>query len=138
MKIMPNLFLIPGKKRKAKDSKKGGKKKKKRKADSDASEGEFDGNEEEEFAPKSAGRGSAKRGAAGKAASGEDGQTVEEVCSLYGLNDVDLEYTDADYQNLTTSKLFMSTYKPRIQAANPKVNLIFFRLNRTQCQHGRC
>lgn len=48
--------------------------------------------------------------------------SVTEVCENFGLNDVDLEYTDADYQNLTTYKLFQQTYRQRIQAANPKVN----------------
>merc|ERR1719233_799679 len=37
------------------------------------------------------------------------------------LNDVDLEYSDADYTNLTTYKLFQQTFRPRIQAENPKV-----------------
>ena len=31
------------------------------------------------------------------------------------------EYSDADYQNLTTYKLFQQTYRQRIQAVNPKV-----------------
>merc|ERR1712080_564615 len=39
----------------------------------------------------------------------------------YGLNDVDLEYSDADYTNLTTYKLFQQNFRPRIQAENPKV-----------------
>jgi len=47
--------------------------------------------------------------------------SVSEVCENFGLNDVDLEYTDADYQNLTTYKLFQQTYRQRIQGANPKV-----------------
>merc|ERR1711976_315650 len=47
--------------------------------------------------------------------------SVEEVCENFGLNDVDLEYSDADYQNLTTYKLFQKTYRSRIQSANPKV-----------------
>merc|ERR1712020_423250 len=42
-------------------------------------------------------------------------------CEQWGLNDVDLEYNDADYQNLTTFKLFQQTFRPRIQAENPKV-----------------
>merc|ERR1712218_199086 len=33
----------------------------------------------------------------------------------------DLEYSDADYSNLTTYKLFQQTFRPRIQAENPKV-----------------
>merc|ERR1712045_163190 len=47
--------------------------------------------------------------------------TAQQVCEQWGLNDVDLEYTDADFQNLTTFKLFQQTYRPRIQAENPKV-----------------
>ena len=47
--------------------------------------------------------------------------TVAEVCDNFGLTDVDLEYSDADYQNLTTYKLFQQNYKQRIQAVNSKV-----------------
>ena len=47
--------------------------------------------------------------------------TAQQVCEQWGLNDVDLEYNDADYQNLTTFKLFQQTFRPRIQAENPKV-----------------
>merc|ERR1712223_2308740 len=47
--------------------------------------------------------------------------TAQQVCEQWGLNDVDLEYSDADYQNLTTFKLFQQTFRPRIQAENPKV-----------------
>merc|ERR1712210_350764 len=47
--------------------------------------------------------------------------TVLQVCDQWGLNDVDLEYSDADYSNLTTYKLFQQTFRPRIQAENPKV-----------------
>merc|ERR1712123_426735 len=47
--------------------------------------------------------------------------TVVQVCDQWGLNDVDLEYSDADYTNLTTYKLFQQTFRPRIQAENPKV-----------------
>merc|ERR1711972_163315 len=47
--------------------------------------------------------------------------SVEEVCENFGLNDVDLEYSDADCQNLTTYKLFQQAYRSKIQSANPKV-----------------
>merc|ERR1711874_920413 len=47
--------------------------------------------------------------------------TVEEVCEQFGLNDVDLEYSEADYSNLTTYKLFQQNFRPRIQAENQKV-----------------
>ena len=36
------------------------------------------------------------------------------------MNDVELDYNEADYQNLTTHKLFQQTYQSRIQEANPK------------------
>ena len=45
----------------------------------------------------------------------------EEICKNFGLNDVDLDYSDADYQNLTTYKMFQQAYRSRIQSANPKV-----------------
>lgn len=47
--------------------------------------------------------------------------TVQQLCEQYGLNDVDLEYSEADYSNLTTYKLFQQTYRTRIQTENPKV-----------------
>ena len=122
-----------GKKRKAKESKKGGKKKKKRKAaaaaaESEPSEPELEPEEPEEATPKrGAGKRSAKKDATpaapapAPAAAADDKPSVDDVCDNFGLTDVDLEYTDADYQNLTTYKLFQSTYRTRIQGANPKV-----------------
>ena len=107
-----------GKKRKAKESKKSNKKKKKRKNESD-SDAEFDPEPDLEPAPK------ARKSKGGKTEqsdqNNEDMPTVAEVCENFGLSDVDLEYSDADYQNLTTYKLFQQTYRQRIQAANPKV-----------------
>ena len=47
--------------------------------------------------------------------------TAQRVCEQFSLNDVDLEYTDADFQNLTTFKLFQQTYGPRFLAKNSKV-----------------
>ena len=46
--------------------------------------------------------------------------SVSVVCDSFGLNDVDLDYTEADYQNLTTYRLFRQTYQSRIEGANPK------------------
>ncbi len=114
-----------GKKRKAKESKKGSKKKKKRKADSELSDQEFDqpAEEEEDYAPKKSKRGRGKSADASPAPppQNDDVPTVAEVCENFSLNDVDLEYSDADYQNLTTYKTFQGAYRSRIQAANPKV-----------------
>ena len=119
-----------GKKRKAKESKKSSKKKKRRKANaSEESENEAEQPEvEEDYTPKAKAKKTTKKAAAAAAEaspapqqSNDDAPTVSEVCDNFGLNDVDLEYTDADYQNLTTYKLFQQTYRSRIQTANPKV-----------------
>merc|ERR1712156_344760 len=112
-----------GKKRKAKDSKKSSKKKKKRKANSDLSDNEVAAEDEEDFVPKASSKSKkTSKKSAEPAEPQEDAQpTVADVCENFGLNDVDFDYTDADYQNLTTYKLFQQTYRSRIQSANPKV-----------------
>lgn len=51
--------------------------------------------------------------------------TVEEVCSSFGLADVDVEYSDADLENLTSYKLFQQHVRPLIVKENPKVRLRF-------------
>ena len=114
-----------GKKRKQGKEKK---KKKKKKADSDVSEQEFE--EEEEENPKPAKRGRKSKGREesppppAKEESPEPAMpTAQQVCEQWGLNDVDLQYGEADYQNLTTFKLFQQTFRPRIQAENPKVSM---------------
>ena len=116
-----------GKKRKQGKDGKAKKKKKKRKADSDLSEPEGSG-EEEDTNPKASKRGRKSKGTAEEAAPAKEESpevqampTVLQVCEQWGLNDVDLEYSDADYTNLTTYKLFQQTFRPRIQAENPKV-----------------
>lgn len=40
----------------------------------------------------------------------------------FGLTDVDVEYTEADFQNLTTYKLFQQHVRPMLGKENPKVN----------------
>lgn len=47
--------------------------------------------------------------------------TIEEVCSTFGLTDVDLQYTETDFQNLTTYKLFQQHVRPLLSKENPKV-----------------
>ncbi|XKL65519.1 hypothetical protein PGB90_008939 [Kerria lacca] len=47
--------------------------------------------------------------------------TVEEVCNTFGLNDVKIQYTEADYQNLTSYKLFQQHIRPVLAKENPKV-----------------
>ncbi|UYV68737.1 CHD5 [Cordylochernes scorpioides] len=44
-----------------------------------------------------------------------------DICREYGLEDVVLEYTEADYQNLTNYKLFSQHIRPLIAQANPKI-----------------
>ena len=47
--------------------------------------------------------------------------SVKEIGENFGLNDVNLDYSDADYHNLTTYEMFHQTYRSRIQSYNPKV-----------------
>lgn len=51
--------------------------------------------------------------------------SVEEVCSLFGLTDVQIDYTEEDYQNLTTYKLFQQHVRPILAKDNQKVCLDF-------------
>lgn len=39
----------------------------------------------------------------------------------FGLTDVDVEYSEADFQNLTTYKLFQQHVRPMLGKENPKV-----------------
>ncbi|XP_021937675.1 chromodomain-helicase-DNA-binding protein Mi-2 homolog isoform X5 [Zootermopsis nevadensis] len=123
-----------GKKRKARsEDKKGKKKKKKKKADSgDESDYGFDedgGGNDSDFVSGSSSRKSRKSRASQKhvpqAAPVQDSNsgmpTVEEVCMTFGLTDVDVEYTEADFQNLTTYKLFQQHVRPLLGKENPKV-----------------
>lgn len=54
--------------------------------------------------------------------------TVAEVCESFGLNDVELEYTDSDFQNLTTYKLFQQHVRPLLAKENPRVRYLLFGL----------
>lgn len=47
--------------------------------------------------------------------------TIEEVCSTFDLTDVPIEYSDADYQNLITYKMFQQHVRPILQKENPRV-----------------
>lgn len=47
--------------------------------------------------------------------------TIEEVCNSFDLTDVDIEFTDEDFQVLTTYKLFQQHVRPILQKENPKV-----------------
>ncbi|KOB74563.1 putative Chromodomain helicase-DNA-binding protein Mi-2-like protein [Operophtera brumata] len=104
-----------GKKRKARgEEKKGRKKKKKRKNESEE--------EEETFGVEMEAEGDSDYAlsamSSGKKSPGMP--TVEEVCSSFSLADVDIEYTDADLENLTSYKLFQQHLRPLIVKENPK------------------
>lgn len=47
--------------------------------------------------------------------------SVDEVCSSFDLNDVHIEYSDADYQNLTSYKTFQQHIRPHVIKENPKI-----------------
>ncbi|KPM11913.1 chromodomain-helicase-DNA-binding protein Mi-2-like protein [Sarcoptes scabiei] len=48
-------------------------------------------------------------------------KTVQETCEEYGIEDIDYEFTEADYQNLTTFKIFSQHIRPLIQNKNAKI-----------------
>jgi len=52
--------------------------------------------------------------------------TIEEVCNTFGLTDVQIEYSDADFQNLTTYKLFQQHVRPLLAKENPKVRALLY------------
>ena len=52
--------------------------------------------------------------------------TVAEVCESFGLHDVELQYTQADYNNLTTYKLFQQHVRPLLAKENPRVSYTKF------------
>ncbi|KAK7794704.1 hypothetical protein R5R35_008025 [Gryllus longicercus] len=125
-----------GKKRKAKSEDKKGKKKKKKKKAESGEESDF-GFDEEAGGNDSDYAGSKKsRKSRGQKHtnstppppppppvqdSNSGMPTVTEVCDTFGLQDVDVEYTEADFQNLTTYKLFQQHVRPLLAKENPKV-----------------
>ncbi|XP_065564759.1 chromodomain-helicase-DNA-binding protein Mi-2 homolog [Artemia franciscana] len=119
------------KKHKEKEDRKKTRKKKKKKRGSDESEGDDDGGADSDmqeiFTPKTNRRQKSltippPSPPPAPAVSVPDGMpTVSEVCKNFDLQDVGIEYTDQDFQNLTNYKLFQSRIRPFIQEANPKV-----------------
>lgn len=47
--------------------------------------------------------------------------SVEDVCSSFGLTDVQIKYSDQDFQNLSSYKLFQQHIRPLLAKENPKV-----------------
>ncbi|XP_043270703.1 chromodomain-helicase-DNA-binding protein Mi-2 homolog isoform X3 [Venturia canescens] len=130
-----------GKKRKARSEDKKGKKKKKKKKSDSGDESDFGaGNaagggeqgegagEDSDYAASRKSRKSSSRKSLSHGAPPAQTQepttgmpTIEEVCSTFGLTDVHIDYTDADFQNLTTYKLFQQHVRPLLAKENPKV-----------------
>lgn len=110
------------------DEKKSKKKKKKKKAES------VDGSEPEEEIPLEEPQSASKKkpksakAAPVQAASAGNSEpsmpSVEEVCSTFGLQDVQIDYEDAEFQNLNNYKLFQQHVRPLLQKENPKVWII--------------
>nr|CAD7453831.1 unnamed protein product [Timema tahoe] len=124
-----------GKKRKARsEDKKGKKKKKKKKNDKESGEESDFGFEEEggvggDESDYGGSRKSRKsRGSQKRVATPTPFQesntgmpTVTEVCETFGLTDVEIEYTEAEFLNLTTYKLFQQHVRPLLSKENPRV-----------------
>ena len=47
--------------------------------------------------------------------------TIEEVCNTFDMTDVEIEYSESDFQNLITYKMFQQHVRPILQKDNPKV-----------------
>lgn len=114
-----------GKKRKAKGESKKEKKRKKRKKndsaeESDGAGGDDEGNESDYGRKSKKSRGTPQQKPAQQDTSGGV-PSVEEVCNLFGLTDVQIDYTEEDYQNLTTYKLFQQHVRPILAKDNQKV-----------------
>ncbi|XP_050421569.1 chromodomain-helicase-DNA-binding protein Mi-2 homolog [Adelges cooleyi] len=126
-----------GKKRKAKSDSKKEKKRKKRKRGGDSAEESDFGNVEEENNTANDSDYSSRKSKKSKNSSkhhqptpttsqnqdnnGTGMPSVEEVCQTFGLQDVDIEYSEADFQNLTTYKLFQQHVRPILAKENPRV-----------------
>ncbi|XP_045626390.2 chromodomain-helicase-DNA-binding protein Mi-2 homolog isoform X5 [Procambarus clarkii] len=121
------------KKRKSSRSERARKKRKKK--DESESEGEFDedgarvDSDYQEETQRGRGRGKGRGrppatpvpAASQESGGGDQMPTVAEVCESFGLNDVELEYTENDYQTLTTYKLFQQHVRPLLAKENPRV-----------------
>ncbi|KAK9879935.1 hypothetical protein WA026_008444 [Henosepilachna vigintioctopunctata] len=123
-----------GKKKKTRGEEKKGKKRKKKKKNDSGDESDFGAEEENggdsDYAsnkkPRKS-RGSTKHSTPtvpvqeSSSASTGGMPTIEEVCSTFGLTDVNVEYSESDFQNLTTYKLFQQHVRPLLAKENPKV-----------------
>ena len=70
---------------------------------------------------KSAKRGVEEKDQSSLPSTAERIEETQRLCDSYKCNNVDLQYTDAEFQNLTTFKEFHGLYSARIRAGNPNV-----------------
>ncbi|XP_037904696.1 chromodomain-helicase-DNA-binding protein Mi-2 homolog [Hermetia illucens] len=111
-----------GKKRKTKNEKEKARKKKKRKKNESEDESDFLHDEEAAHSDYATTRKGRKKKEVEKKESNDSNMpTVDEVCSTFDLNDVAIEFTDSDYENITSYKLFQQHVRPILQKENPKV-----------------
>ena len=106
------------------DDKKSKKKKKKKRADSgEGTDAEDETPVEDQASSK---RKTKSKAAPAPAPAADSGMpSVEEVCSTFSLQDVDIDYEDPEFQNLNSYKLFQQHVRPIIQKENPKVHPLF-------------
>jgi len=50
--------------------------------------------------------------------------TVSEVCESFGLQDIEIDYAEEEYQSISTYKQFQQQVRPLIQKENPKVQVV--------------
>ncbi|XP_060528036.1 chromodomain-helicase-DNA-binding protein Mi-2 homolog isoform X2 [Cylas formicarius] len=120
-----------GKKRKARGEEKRGRKKKKKKkndsgdesdfVDEDNADSDYSTNKKSSRKSRSLKHTSAPTTPSTESSSNTGMPTIEEVCSTFGLTDVEIEYSEQDMQNLTSYKLFQQHVRPLLTKENPKV-----------------
>jgi chromodomain-helicase-DNA-binding protein 4 len=121
-----------GKKRKTRSEEKSKNRKKKKRKKNDSEEEEEDrGGESDEYSSRKSSRKKKEREekksqpsppqASTSTSATDNMPTIEEVCNTFELVDVPMDYTDADYQNLSTYKMFQQHVRPILQKENPRV-----------------
>ena len=110
-----------GKKRKTRGDEKKAKKKKKKKRSASESGGESDtgANEVAAASDNDSDYGEPKKTKKAKTLKAQ--KSSADILEELGLEDIDYEYTDEDYQNLTSYKLFSQHIRPLIAKSNPKI-----------------
>ncbi|XP_055383518.1 chromodomain-helicase-DNA-binding protein Mi-2 homolog isoform X2 [Condylostylus longicornis] len=111
------------KRRRGKNDKEKTRKKKRRKKNDSEEESDFHAEEGEgsSYSRKSRRKKDQEPAKDSKDSSNAGMPGVEDVCSAFGLNDVSIDFTESEYQSLTSYKLFQQHVRPILQKENPKV-----------------